>query len=149
MVVLRKRVRGLTEQSLNRFLLRARRAVGLSGVVNVLVTSNRELRALNSRFREKEEPTDVLSFPAGQGLLRNFAGDIAISGEMAARNAMMMGHSLGEEIRILTLHGVLHLRGYDHERDNGRMARREQELRRRFGLPMGLIERTSGSKGRG
>lgn len=149
MVVLKKRVRGLSEQSLNRFLFRARRAAGVSGLVNVLVTSNRDLLALNSRFRGKERPTDVLSFPASGGTVSTFAGDIAISSEIAAENAKALGHSVAEEIKILALHGILHLRGYNHERDHGQMARREQKLRRQLRLPMGLIERTVGSKRRG
>ena len=148
MVVLKKRVRGLTEQSLNRFLLRARRASGLRGTVNVLVTSNRELKALNRRFRAKDQPTDVLSFPALMRSNGNFAGDIAISGEIAAANARALGHSVGDEIRILALHGVLHLRGYDHERDKGQMARRELKLRRALRLPAGMIERTGAARRR-
>ncbi len=69
------------------------------------------------------------------------AGDVAISAEIAARNARKLGHSTAEEVKILTLHGILHLAGYDHEEDAGNMARREQQLRKRLGLPAGLIER--------
>jgi len=140
MVILRKRVVGLTEQSLGRFLLRARRAAALRGTVNVLVTSNAELRSLNRRFRGKDQPTDVLSFPAADRK-KAHAGDIAISGVMADQNARALGHSAAEEVKVLVLHGVLHLRGYDHESDGGQMARREQKLRRALGLCVGLIER--------
>ncbi|MFY9560475.1 MAG: rRNA maturation RNase YbeY [Terriglobales bacterium] len=145
-VILQKRVVGLSEVALDRFVGRARRAAGLRGTVNVLVTSNVELRSLNRRFRGQDRPTDVLSFPALPGLNTGYAGDIAISAEIAAHNARALGHSTAEEIKILALHGILHLRGYDHERDQGRMARREQKLRRDLRLPVGLIERASAAK---
>jgi len=141
MVILQKRVAGLTERALDRFLARARRAAGLRRPVNVLVTSNRELQALNRRFRGKDEPTDVLSFPELPGAKARYAGEIAVSAEIASRNARALGHSAAAEIKILALHGILHLRGYDHETDNGQMARREERLRRALGLPAGLIER--------
>jgi probable rRNA maturation factor len=81
-------------------------------------------------------------------LLRDFAGDVAISAEIAARNARLLGHTTAEEIRILTLHGLLHLAGYDHERDDGEMERMEARLRKSFGLPVGLIERSAQPAGR-
>jgi probable rRNA maturation factor len=146
LVILQKRVVGLTQLALDRFVTRARRAAGLRTAVNVLVTSNDELRELNLRFRGKDQPTDVLSFPALPGLKPHYAGDIAISAEVAAQNARALGHSAAEEIKVLVLHGILHLRGYDHERDGGKMARREEKLRRELRLPVGLIERTSGDK---
>jgi probable rRNA maturation factor len=144
LVILQKRVVGLTPLVLDRFVTRARRAAGLRPPVNVLVTSNDELRELNRRFRAKDQPTDVLSFPAQPGLKPPHAGDIAISAEIAANNARALGHTAAEEIKILVLHGILHLCGYDHERDDGRMARREEKLRRELRLPVGLIERNSG-----
>ena len=113
----------------------------------MLVTSSRELQGLNHRFRGKNKPTDVLSFPAIPGLMRGFAGDIAISAEMAARNARQLGHTAAEEIRILTLHAVLHLAGYDHELDGGEMEREEARLRKALGLPVGLIERNGRGAG--
>jgi probable rRNA maturation factor len=134
-------VAGLSEDALNRFAARALAAAGIGGQVDVLITNNRELRSLNRRFRNKDVPTDVLSFPAAAGASHDFAGDIAISAEMAAWNAGKLGHSAGDEVRILILHGMLHLAGYDHERDNGTMGRREAQLRRAFKLPVGLIER--------
>src|SRR5207248_10903889 len=112
------------------------------GWVNVLLTSNNEMRSLNLRFRGKNTPTDVLSFSPIAPLPVRFAGDIAISAEMAARNARNLGHSPAEEVKILALHGVMHLAGYDHERDNGEMARKEQGLRKSLGLPVSLTERT-------
>jgi probable rRNA maturation factor len=144
-VIFQRRVAGLSDGALAKFIARSTRASGLRGVVNVLVTSGQELRALNRRFRGKDRPTDVLSFPP---LLRSngFAGDIAIAADMAARNARRLGHSPAEEIKILVLHGVLHLAGYDHEGDQGAMASKEQSLRRKLGLPEGLIERAERPK---
>jgi len=141
MVILRKRVAGLSESALERFVARAKRAARLRGTVNVLVTTSHELRVLNRRFRGKDGPTDVLSFPPIFGLVKDFAGDIAISADIAAQNARQLGHSAADEVRILTLHGVLHLAGYDHERDRGEMASREERLRNALGVPTGLIAR--------
>ena len=140
MVIFRKRVAGLSETTMARFVARASRAAKLRTSINVLVTSSRELRAMNSRFRGKDTPTDVLSFPPVVGR-DEFGGDIAISADIAASNARELGHSVAEEIKILTLHGLLHLAGYDHENDNGEMRRREQQLRKSLGLPVSLIER--------
>jgi len=144
-VIFEKRVPDLTELALTRFLARARRSAGLKGRVDVLVTSNGEMKALNRRFRGKNMATDVLSFPVsiGDGLRKTFAGEIAISADIARRNARALGHGAAEEVKILVLHGILHLGGYDHETDRGRMARREAQLRAQFRLPMGLIERES------
>ena len=141
MVIIPKPIAGLSKPALARFITRARRATGLSGTVNVLVTSNAEMKALNRRFRGTDKATDVLSFPAAPDDNKNFAGDIAISAEIATQNARSLNHAPGVEVKILTLHGILHLCGYDHERDRGQMARREQKLRRELHLPVGLIER--------
>lgn len=102
---------------------------------------------LNARFRGKRMATDVLSFP-GPKAVNDCAGDIAISLDIATRNARSLGHSVGDEVRILVLHGLLHLAGYDHEDDNGEMARREKTLRKKLGLPSGLIERSETHKAR-
>jgi probable rRNA maturation factor len=150
LIILQKTVAALTQGSLERFVLRARRAAGLRGVANVLVTSSTAVRALNRQFRGKNSATDVLSFPSstlnspsnGQSRLA-IAGDIAISADIAAENATRLGHTAAEEVKILALHGILHLAGYDHERDNGRMARKEAALRQRLRLPMALIERAT------
>jgi probable rRNA maturation factor len=140
-VIVQKRVADLTELALSRFVARARRAAGLKGRVNVLLTSSAEMKSLNRRFRGKDKPTDVLSFPAEPGAQKQFAGEIAISAEIAAHNAWKLRHSPAEEVKILVLHGILHLRGYDHECDNGQMAKRERQLRANLHLPLGLIER--------
>lgn len=145
LVIIQERVAGLSEAALAKFLTRARRVAGLRGAVSVLVTNSRELRALNHRFRDKNKSTDVLSFPAIPGLVQGFAGDVAISAEIAARNARRLGHTTAEEIRILALHGLLHLAGYDHERDEGEMERKEARSRESLGLPVGLIERSGRS----
>jgi probable rRNA maturation factor len=144
MVIFQKRVAGLTELSLDRFLARARRAMGLKGTVNVLITSGAEMKSLNRRFRGKDKPTDVLSFPSDAEIGSQLAGEIAISSEIASKNAGLLGHSPAEEIKILVLHGLLHLRGFDHETDNGEMARREHLMRVKLRLPSGLIERSRG-----
>ncbi|HVP44086.1 MAG TPA: rRNA maturation RNase YbeY [Terriglobales bacterium] len=142
MVILRHPIAGVSRTALERFAGRARRAAGLRGEVNVLVTGDAELRRLNRQFRHQDKPTDVLSFP---GPDPDFAGDIAISAATASRNARRLGHSTVDELKLLLLHGVLHLAGYDHERDQGEMARKEQRLRRNLGLPTSLTERANGS----
>ena len=141
MVILDSPMAELSEAALTRFLARAKSAAGLRGSVSVLITSSRELRSLNQRFRRKNRTTDVLSFPP---LVTNhdFAGDVAISLEIAAENARLLGHTTVDELKILILHGVLHLAGYDHETDGGQMKRRESRLRKKLGLPSGLIERS-------
>lgn len=148
LVIFKKMIAGLTELALDRFIARARRSEGLRGGVNVLITSSAEMKSLNRRFRGKDYATDVLSFPVLPELRkegRQSAGDIAISADIANENARLLGHSAGTEIKILVLHGILHLGGYDHEskNDRGQMARREARLRREFRLPTGLIERAA------
>ncbi len=150
MVILQKRVAGLSAEALTRFVLRARKAVPVHGTVNVLVTSSAVMRSLNLRFRKKDNATDVLSFPSpaagGNRGARAFAGEIAISADIAAQNAVRLGHPAAAEIKILTLHGILHLAGFDHERDNGQMARKEARLRQALKLPSALIERNQPGK---
>jgi len=135
----------LSVPGLTRFLNRARLAVGLRGAVDVLLADDPTLRQLNKNFRSKDKPTDVLSFPAPTNFASKHAGDLAISLETAARQAATHGHPLPDEIKILILHGLLHLSGEDHETDNGEMAAREATLRRELRLPTTLIERTTAS----
>jgi probable rRNA maturation factor len=133
---------GLSRSGLARFLGEAQRAVGLSGEVDVLLADDRTLRRLNRDFRGKDKATDVLSFPAAKEFAGGgFAGDLAISLNTAARQTREHGHSLREEVRVLLLHGLLHLSGMDHETDRGEMAARERELRERLRLKSGLIAR--------
>jgi len=149
LVIARKKIAGLSTASLERFVLRARRAVRLRGTVNVVVTGSRELRALNRRFRGKDKPTDVLSFPSSVNVdsEKKLAGELAISLDIGKINARKLGHPVAEEIKILALHGILHLAGFDHEHDNGEMATEEIRLRRQLKLEAGLIERTQLRRG--
>ena len=128
-------------RELTRFLGEAISAVGLEGEVSVLLTGDAQIRELNRQYRRKDQPTDVLSFPAHADA-GGVAGDLVISLETASRAAQEHGHAVDDEVRILLLHGLLHLAGYDHETDDGAMQRTEQRLRRRLGLSAGLIERT-------
>lgn len=141
-IVFEKKSPGLSCRALARFALKARRAAGLRGAISVLIAGNSGMRKLNSCFRGKSRTTDVLSFPAAASA-NGFAGDIAISLDIAKHNAGLLGHSVADEIRILILHGMLHLAGYDHETDQGEMAKKEIVLRKRLALPTGLIERGS------
>jgi probable rRNA maturation factor len=118
------------------------------GTVSIAVVPDARIRILNRDYRKKDAPTDVLSFPsddtAGAGRTAAphlFLGDIVIAAGVARRQARDAGHSLQTELRILALHGLLHLLGYDHEQDTGQMARLERRLRRQGGLREGLIER--------
>ena len=147
---------GLSASGLGRFLCAAQRAVQLEGEVQVLLADDATLKRLNRTFRRKNKATDVLSFPADATTVffrepdgPVLAGDLAISLETAARQATQYGHSLRDEVRVLLLHGVLHLAGFDHEADSGEMAAREAELRRKLGLATTLIERADGRTAKG
>ena len=133
----------MSKAALARFVQRAQKAARLSGKLNILLTSSEEMRSLNRRFRKKNKATDVLSFPPeSQGKANPmFTGEVAISADIASANAARFGHPAAVEVKILALHGVLHLAGYDHESDNGKMARKEAALRRKLGLPSSLTER--------
>jgi probable rRNA maturation factor len=130
-----------------------------AGDVAVALVTDARIRALNRAYRRIDAPTDVLSFPnseprpasrepraAGRELraASRELGDIVIARGVATRQARDAGHSLQAELRVLALHGLLHLLGYDHHsrEDNGRMARVEARLRRKGGLRAGLIERS-------
>ncbi|MEO7193126.1 MAG: rRNA maturation RNase YbeY [Vicinamibacterales bacterium] len=143
------------------------------GTVHIAIVSDRQMRVLNARFRQVDAPTDVLSFPAADAPAhaqrpatraprRSLApepsqsvaptnshepshlGDVAIAAGVARRQAATQGHALRTELRILALHGLLHLLGYDHEQDQGEMRAVEERLRRRLRLPIALIARASG-----
>jgi len=119
------------------------------GAVTIALVSDRRVRALNRQYRGIDHATDVLSFPAGgpsvepelQFRRTAFLGDIVIARGVAARQARQAGHGERVEWRVLALHGLLHLLGYDHDADAGEMRRVEQRLRRKGGLGAGLIER--------
>jgi probable rRNA maturation factor len=123
--------------------LRAIAPARVRGMVSVAVVSDARVRALNRRYRGVNRTTDVLSFPSSHELRATspVLGDIVIARGVARRQARAAGHSELTEWRVLALHGLLHLLGYDHERDSGRMRRVERRLRRQGGLPDGLIER--------
>src|SRR5258708_7164821 len=140
MVVFETAVNNVSQKDLQRFAQRAQEMAGVPGEVDILIAGNRRLQELNRRFRRKDKPTDVLSFPRPEG------GDIAFPADIALENASRYGHAAAEELKILVLHGMLHLAGYDHEADNGRMAKAEARLRARLKLPASLIDR-AGSAG--
>ena len=118
---------------------------GARGAVTIAIVPDSTVRRLNRRYRGKDNATDVLSFVPVPGVAlaggRRFLGDLAIAKGLAARQARALGHSLRTEFRVLALHGLLHLLGYDHETDRGEMGRLENRLRRRARLPAGLISR--------
>jgi probable rRNA maturation factor len=114
------------------------------GAVTIALVSDAHMRKLNRTYRAKDYATDVLSFPANadsRAATRGFIGDVVIAQGVARRQAREHGHSAAAELKVLSLHGLLHLLGYDHERDAGEMRRVEQQLRRKGGLRLGLIER--------
>lgn len=153
MILNRQRAVRLSTRALESFLLRVRRELDLKQAqVTVCLVSDAEIAGMNQSFRKKRGPTDVLSFPAvklrqpSRSKRRPVSvafssagsdtslGDIAIAPAVAKRNAKNFGRTLPAELKILILHGVLHLLGFDHEADRGEMDRTEKKLRRRLGL---------------
>jgi probable rRNA maturation factor len=153
MILNRQRAVRLSTRALESFLLRVRRELDLKQAqVTVCLVSDAEIAGMNESFRKKRGPTDVLSFPAVKlpqhsrskrspvSLASSSVdsdtslGDIAIAPSVAKRNAKNFGRTLPAELKILILHGVLHLLGFDHEADRGEMDRTEKKLRRRLGL---------------
>ena len=114
----------------------------VSGTLTIALLSDQKIRNLNRQYRKIDKVTDVLSFPFTRaGAESDYLGDIAIAAGVAKRQAKSAGHSVQNELRLLALHGFLHLLGYDHKSDNGKMALIESRLRRKGGLQEGLIER--------
>jgi len=136
-------VAALSKSGLTRFFNSASHAVGVTGEVEVLLTSDAEMKRLNRTFRGKNKSTDILSFPTPAEIAHEHAGDLAISLDTAARQAAAYGHTLRDELRILLLHGLLHLHGLDHETDSGEMAARETQLRAQLRLHVTLIDRVT------
>ncbi|MCU1242240.1 MAG: hypothetical protein JWO71_2966 [Candidatus Acidoferrum typicum] len=156
MILDRQRAVRVAQRPLGQFLARVQRELGITGAdVTICLVSDAEIARMNQVFRKKKGPTDVLSFPAIKrskpaalptkrrpqirqtkrtARTRYFLGDVAISPSTARRNAKKLGRTFPSELQILTLHGVLHLLGYDHEADRGEMDRVEQRLRRKLGL---------------
>jgi len=131
-VLNRQKRRRISAVRLRRLLGRAAARLRARGELALVLTGDREIRALNARYRRKDKATDVLSFPGEGGELG--VGDVVISVETAARNAKALGRSLLRELDVLALHGLLHALGYDHERDDGKMERLERRLRRQLGV---------------
>ena len=156
MILNRQRTVRVAQRPLTQFLARVQRELGITEAdVTICLVSDAEIARMNQVFRKKRGPTDILSFPAIESgrpvsLARKraprisqtrrrppahyFLGDVAISPSTARRNAKKLGRTLPSELRILILHGVLHLLGYDHETDRGEMDRVEERLRRKLGL---------------
>ena len=155
MIINRQRRIHVRVRNLENFLARVRRILALSkDSVSICLVTNAQITKWNRAYRGKMRPTDVLSFPAdgarpsvknpsrtrrrvktrSRGDVSIYLGDIAIAPAVARRNALQFGRTLPEELRVLILHGVLHLMGYDHETDSGQMDRCEQMLRRKLGL---------------
>ena len=120
------------------FLVRLYREVAGRREFAVVVACDAALRRANRQFRGRSTATDVLSFPDGE---KGRLGDILIAAGRAERQAACFGHSVELELKVLVLHGLLHLMGYDHETDDGGMRRVETRWRRKLGLPAGLVER--------
>jgi probable rRNA maturation factor len=141
-VIFRRVPTDVRQRAVERFACKLQHQVAKGRAFDCLIAGDAELRRLNLKFRAKDQATDVLSFPSGKGLPAGSPlGSIAISLQRARVQARAFGHSTGDEIHILMLHGVLHLTGLDHETDAGRMARAEKRWRVRLGLPASLIER--------
>jgi probable rRNA maturation factor len=127
---------------LNEFLRRACHTLKIPPLsLTVCLVNGAKIARWNRVYRGKKGPTDVLSFGSGASVAslrrspsKSYLGDIAICPVVARRNARRLARTLDSELRILILHGILHLMGYDHERDSGQMERRERRLRRQLGL---------------
>ena len=139
MIVNQQRRVRVSVRALDEFLAKACKAFRVpSEAVTVCLVTNAEMTRWNLRYRGKDRPTDVLSFPVDvkprRARREHYLGDIAIAPEVARSNAKKFSRTFGDEMRILILHGILHLMGYDHETDTGQMERREERIRRTFGL---------------
>jgi probable rRNA maturation factor len=150
MILNRQRAVRLARRPLETFLRRVQKELGLGEAsLTVCLVSDAEIAWMNKTYRKKNGPTDVLSFPAARRWPRppvlqggpykkrkevEFLGDVAIAPATARRYAKKNGRTLASELRVLVLHGVLHLMGYDHQSDRGQMDRVEEKLRKRFGL---------------
>lgn len=137
-VIFRRAAADVRPRALSAFARKLQSEVAKGRSFDCLITGDAELRKLNREWRGKDYATDVLSFPSGTA---DGLGDLAISVARARAQAREFGHSTEDEVRILMLHGVLHLLGMDHETDRGQMARAEKRWQRALGLANGLIER--------
>lgn len=144
LLLFRRAPKGLDRARLRGFAESLRVRVANGHPFCAALTGDADVQDLNRHFLDKDEPTDVLSFPARDP--SESLGDIAISWQHARAQASSFGHPIETEIEILMLHGLLHLLGHDHESDRGQMRRLETRWRKEFNLPLGLIER-AGRKG--
>ena len=143
MILNRQRKVRVAVRTLDKFLARACKELRVShDVLTVCLVTNNEIKKWNGAYRHKNKPTDVLSFPAtaskngriARQFTRKYLGDVAIAPEVARANAKEFGRTFEQEMQILIVHGILHLMGYDHEADDGRMMRREMRVRRKLGI---------------
>jgi probable rRNA maturation factor len=155
MILNRQRQVSISVDDLEKFSAKLRKVLKIPAqAVTICLVTKADIAKWNRAYRGKNRPTDVLSFtpdepPAKQRVPRvsrkrrssksngnasNYWGDIAIAPAIARQNARRFGRDLNDEMRILILHGILHLMGYDHETDSGQMDRREMRLRRQLGL---------------
>jgi probable rRNA maturation factor len=116
-VLVKKKVKGVESKLLSKIAHRALEILGLSKVeLSIALVSDAQIKRLNKLYRNKDKPTDVLSFPIGEKVEDwLILGDIVISVDTAKRQAQELGHSLEEELKRLLVHGLVHLLGYDHE----------------------------------
>ncbi|RRS29856.1 MAG: heat-shock protein [Epsilonproteobacteria bacterium (ex Lamellibrachia satsuma)] len=118
--------------------------------IELIITDNKTIQELNQEYRDKDKPTDVLSFPmetpfTEQSVFDIPLGSIVISADLVRTKATEFGHTVQDELSLLFIHGLLHLLGYDHETDNGEMRKKEKEIIKAFDLPSSLIVRTNES----
>jgi probable rRNA maturation factor len=140
-VTVRRPFRDIRPRALCLYARNLQRRIARGRAFDCIITGDPEMRRLNREFRGQDHATDVLSFPAAPGFDAPYLGDLAISIQRARAQARRFGHEAEEEVRILMLHGLLHLMGMDHENGDGRMDRAERRWRLRLGLSCGLIER--------
>ena len=138
-VIFRSTSRQISKRDLRAYAEQLAKRLGHGRPFCCLIADDRELRRLNKQFLGKDYTTDVLSFPSGSPV--GSLGDLAISLDRAREQAREQGHLMAVEVKVLMLHGVLHLIGLDHERDRGTMKRIETQWRKKLELPAGLIER--------
>jgi len=115
--------------------------------IELIITDNKTIQNINQEYRDKDKPTDVLSFPMDapfteQSIFGMPLGSIMISADFVRQKANDFGHTIQDELSLLFIHGLLHLLGFDHETDNGEMRAREKEIIKKFDLPSSLIVRT-------
>jgi len=143
-------IENLTTHTINHLLLERIAKSQTEREIDLTICYNSTIQEYNKLYRNKDKATDVLSFPIDNdiiGLDENIMplGAIVISIDYAIEKAKEFGHQSNEEIALLFIHGLLHIRGYDHECDNGEMRKKEKEMIHTFSLPKSLIIRTEGN----